>query len=122
MRSRGAVACKTGTAEFGGANEQGYRKTHGWFTAFLQLPEAVTAVAGEGNKDTSFLPEFDQVTTVSDEELHRLWLLRVRQHGFPKNVSITVLVESDEQVEFREGSRDAAPVAQQIVQWMTTLP
>lgn len=122
MRLRGAVACKTGTAEFGGANEQGYRKTHGWFTGFLQLPDQVTTPTAEGVKDTSFSPEFDQVTTLSDEELHRLWLLRVRQHGFPKHVSVTVLVESDEQVEFREGSRDAAPVAQQIVQWMTALP
>lgn len=32
----GAVACKTGTAEFGAADERGYRPTHGWFVAYLK--------------------------------------------------------------------------------------
>lgn len=29
------VMCKTGTAEFGEANEEGHRPTHGWFTAAI---------------------------------------------------------------------------------------
>lgn len=33
---QGAVACKTGTAEFGAADEDGYRPTHGWFVAYLK--------------------------------------------------------------------------------------
>lgn len=118
----GAVACKTGTAEFGGANEQGHRKTHGWFTAFLQLPDEVTSKASDTAAETFSSPEFNQVTLLSDEELHRLWRLRTDRDGFPQHISITVLIESDEEVEFREGSRDAAPVAQQIVEWMTRTP
>jgi penicillin-binding protein 2 len=34
--NKGAVACKTGTAEFGAANEEGFRPTHGWFVAYLK--------------------------------------------------------------------------------------
>lgn len=34
--NKGAVACKTGTAEFGEANEKGFRATHGWFVAYLK--------------------------------------------------------------------------------------
>jgi penicillin-binding protein 2 len=32
----GAVACKTGTAEFGAADEDGFRPTHAWFIAYLK--------------------------------------------------------------------------------------
>lgn len=32
----GAVACKTGTAEFGAADEKGFRPTHGWFITYLK--------------------------------------------------------------------------------------
>ncbi|MCL4208610.1 hypothetical protein KJZ63_03190 [Patescibacteria group bacterium] len=32
----GAIACKTGTAEFGAADERGYRPTHGWFVGYLK--------------------------------------------------------------------------------------
>jgi cell division protein FtsI/penicillin-binding protein 2 len=31
------VYCKTGTAEFGAADEKGHRRTHGWFVAFSDL-------------------------------------------------------------------------------------
>jgi penicillin-binding protein 2 len=33
---KGAVACKTGTAEFGAADAKGYRPTHGWFVVYLK--------------------------------------------------------------------------------------
>lgn len=36
MINSGAVACKTGTAEFGAANEEGFRATHGWFVVYLK--------------------------------------------------------------------------------------
>lgn len=35
--NRGLMACKTGTAEYGGADERGYRKTHAWTTAIVGL-------------------------------------------------------------------------------------
>ncbi len=37
--AKGAAACKTGTAEFGSADERGFRKTHGWFSVVVGLPE-----------------------------------------------------------------------------------
>lgn len=65
------VACKTGTAEFGGKDAKGRRKTHALFT--MMAPA-------------------DKPTIV-----------------------MTVLVESDEDVSFAEGSRDAAPVAKELI-------
>jgi penicillin-binding protein 2 len=117
--ARSAVACKTGTAEFGGVDEQGYRNTHAWFTMFLELPSKVTEKQASASAvPQSSSPIFDQATEVSDQELHRLWSDRVKQKGFPKKIAITVLVESDDVVKFREGSRDASPIAKQIVDWL----
>ena len=117
--ARSAVACKTGTAEFGGVDAQGYRNTHAWFTMFMELSTKVI----EKKVNFSALPHssspiFDQATEVSDQELHRLWSDRVKQKGFPQHIAITVLVESDDAVKFREGSRDASPIAKQIVDWL----
>jgi penicillin-binding protein 2 len=78
------VLCKTGTAEFGAANEQGYRRTHAWFTV---------AVSRQPRSDAIAIEEFDP------------------------EIVITVLVESDEQQLYKEGSREAAQVALDVAQW-----
>lgn len=78
------VLCKTGTAEYGAANEQGYRRTHGWFTV---------AVSSQPRSENIAMEDFDA------------------------EVVITVLVESDEQQLYKEGSREAAPVALEIARW-----
>jgi penicillin-binding protein 2 len=119
---RGAVACKTGTAEFGGADEQGHRRTHAWFTSFLTIPDAISLPSDTGASPivANTSPDFGQIISVSDEQLYRLWTSRVKKAGFPKHITITVMIESDDAIPFREGSRDAAPVAKQIVDWMTT--
>jgi len=78
----GAVACKTGTAEFGAADERGYKSTHGWLVMMVE-PKVV------GKKE-----------------------------NFPKKIVITVLVESDENDSFKEGSYDAAPVAAEILEFI----
>lgn len=78
------VICKTGTAEYGAANEQGFRRTHGWFTA---------ALSHQPRSENIPIEEFD-----------------------PELV-ITVLVESDDGALYKEGSREAAPVALEIAQW-----
>jgi penicillin-binding protein 2 len=126
----GAVACKTGTAEFGGEDSRGYRKTHGWFTAILSLPET-----GGSSSDSSVTPSpsatdsakaienvdlihLDKMTELSDNQLHTLWKKKVQQAGFPHRITVTVLVESDDQNPYKEGSADAAPVAKKIVDWM----
>lgn len=77
------VMCKTGTAEFGAANEEGHRPTHGWFSL---------AVADQERQEPS-TPEFEP------------------------DIIITVLIESDEANLFKEGSRDAAPVALTVANW-----
>jgi penicillin-binding protein 2 len=52
-----AVACKTGTAEFGPANAQGRRKTHALFTAAVPAdnPQYAITVLIEGTEDKPFL-------------------------------------------------------------------
>lgn len=76
----GAVACKTGTAEFGVADEKGYRPTHGWFIMYVKP--------------------------------------RVKKENFPEKITITVMIESDENDTSKEGSYDAAPVAKTILDYL----
>jgi penicillin-binding protein 2 len=121
---QGVVACKTGTAEFGLGDGRGYKKTHGWFTAFVGLPDL--AKGGEASATPSAqlvassaasLKEL-QVTTGDLRELWQEWHAQVQQKGFPRRITMTILVESDEQNLYREGSKDAAPVAKKILDWM----
>lgn len=104
--SKGAVACKTGTAEFGAADGRGYRKTHGWLTAIVELPETVPSVVNANH----FLP--------SELSLHDRWKAAQTKSPFPRKIVITVLVESDQAQPYQEGSRDAGPIAQKIVEWL----
>jgi penicillin-binding protein 2 len=131
----GAVACKTGTAEFGAVDEQGHRKTHGWFTLILDT-EQIQALAAEldsveeTTSETETLPQPIQFTTqlpeeseetqaaVSEKFNHTSWLKSIQQQALPEKLVITVLVESDEQEPFKEGSEHAAEVAKAIVDWM----
>ena len=101
----GLVAGKTGTAEFGAADDRGYRPTHAWFTAIVGL-----------NK--SLILDRYQDTALDLDAEHQAWLRALGQNQLPQLLAITVLVESDEAVPFREGSADAAPVAKNIVDWL----
>jgi penicillin-binding protein 2 len=120
---RGAVACKTGTAEFGAANDQDYRKTHGWFTAVVDLSDWKRTVASSAGtpSGSSVLPDSAKTVAsidVQTKAFHDAWLWEVNQGKFPDRITITVLKESDEQNPYREGSKDAAPVAKAIVDWI----
>ncbi len=53
---------------------------------------------------------------------HATWLKELQKMDFPETIVITVLVESDEANLYREGSKDAAPVAKAIVDWMSGKP
>ena len=97
----GAAACKTGTAEFGSADENGHRKTHGWFSVVAGMPKVADSLEAGG-----------------DDLVRTAWLQSVREKPLPKSIVITVLVESDDAKPFREGSGDAAPIALKIVEWM----
>ncbi len=116
---RGAVACKTGTAEFGSANEKGYRATHGWFVASLALTsEGVEGLSQEAVASDSASVVNTEVSPDDDmQEIYQKWRGQKAEH-LPKKISLAVLVESDEQQPYKEGSRDAAPVAKFILDWM----
>lgn len=152
----GAVACKTGTAEFGAADGQGRRRTHGWFAAIIDpsalleaqqttlkssptrspIAEWLTQVSSRSSQlsgmdklrqyqlllNTQELQPMEKSASESAVIDHDNWLGNVVQQeavGKPWGpLAIVVLVESDDTHHFREGSRDAAPVALKIVNWM----
>lgn len=179
----GAVACKTGTAEFGGSDERGYKKTHGWFVMTVGVNELLKPLLAEveindlgDQADTQSRDQGDQngdpfgaddeaeveeeladldadssaenssVTDTDDQIVkqnadqtamgglqqtslgaassldryrdHQAWLSAVKKHSFPEKIVMTILVESNEEQPYMEGSRDAAPVAKEILDWM----
>ncbi|MCA9369960.1 MAG: hypothetical protein H6774_02560 [Pseudomonadales bacterium] len=110
----GAVACKTGTAEFGGVDENGYRSTHGWFTAILDTRPLLSQTTAPVQ---ALRPS--AVTEVSSSaELYTAWREKIDRAALPEKLVMVVLVESDEEQPYKEGSRDAAPVVKDIVDWM----
>lgn len=114
----GAVACKTGTAEFGAVlNAQGHRPTHGWFVMFADLSQSLkTQLAVERPSVTQ---SATQAATLAGRLMdHDLWLEQVRKAGFPNEIGVVVLVESTPELPFVEGSREAGPVAKQIYDWL----
>ncbi|MBP7768337.1 hypothetical protein KA082_00685 [Candidatus Woesebacteria bacterium] len=104
----GAVGCKTGTAEFGATTALNKKKTHAWFTAIVGtqhiLENGVVASASSG--------------LLRDYTDHAAWMKQVRDSSFPDTIAVTVLLESDEAVPYKEGSRDAGPVVKKIIDWM----
>lgn len=139
--NNGAVACKTGTSEFGGADDRGYRNTHAWFTASFGTRELVSELGKidfveEDNSDEELgdpddLEKLDEAgesdnladRTGNNQENKQLtqketWRKNIKEQGFPENLVIVVLVESDEVNPYREGSKDAGPVAKEIFDWM----
>lgn len=115
----GAVACKTGTAEFGAADANDHRKTHGWFVAIVGTPKeallAVQPVSASASANTAAtVPQEELRTAVSREE----WLTSIRDHDFPRRLVFATLLESDDEHPFREGSTDVAPVVKQVIDWM----
>lgn len=145
---RGVVACKTGTAEFGISDEQGYRKTNALFGMVVggmselladdleNLSVSSEVLAEEVVPLDSSIPVEETLGSVKDEsglvekkpiseekldlvQERQAWLKRVKLHGFPQTLAIIVLVESDESQLFAEGSREAAPIAKVIIDWLT---
>jgi penicillin-binding protein 2 len=141
---RGAIACKTGTAEFGAQDSRGYRNTHGLWAGILE-PRIPTqqvetqAETTETETETDIATESAQVladstedetdltntpvSELSNEQLHALWLERIAAaqksgKSYPKRISIAVIVESDEATPYKEGSRNAAPVAASVIDWI----
>lgn len=102
----GAIACKTGTSEFGGQDEQGYRKTHAWLTMAM------------GTVELKKMAEEEIDESKEDDLGHQEWLKQLKEVGFPEKIVMTVLVESDEDNTHKEGSRDAGLVVKGIVDWM----
>ncbi len=124
----GAVACKTGTAEWGGRDGRGFRQTHAWFTMAAGVPidETDDGVATD-SAELVATPSASQpssttttnIASMSQTQLRQVWLQHLREkQNFPKTLVITVLVESDSSQPYAEGSRDAAPIAKQILDWV----
>lgn len=105
---QGMIACKTGTAEFGAADERGYRQTHAWTTAIVGIDQE------------KILSATDSGALSVDENLpdKNKWKELIKTHDFPKKLVITVLVESSSDKIYSEGSQDAAPVIAQILKSM----
>lgn len=128
--ANGALACKTGTAEFGGEDAQGHRRTHAWITVLATLPDLAngnaTPSAGLSATPSAqaevFSPlKIKTVAQMSDEELHQSWSAKAKQFGFPSKIAITILLESDDKVPYREGSTDDGPIARKIVDFLRIL-
>jgi penicillin-binding protein 2 len=115
----GAVACKTGTSEFGGADSRGYRRTHAWFAASFGTSELLRELDQVKENEAS-LANLEVTDPASEEQIiqKEMWRNNIKEQGFPKNLVVVVLVESDEVNLYREGSKDAGPVAKEIFDWM----
>lgn len=122
---KGAVACKTGTSEFGGADAQGYHKTHGWLAAIVGINQHLiksstqTSLA-QFSKEASLSASLSAVApdlSIASYDRDN-WLSKIQAGGFPSRLVVVVLVESDETNPFKEGSRDAGPVVRQIIDWI----
>ena len=119
--SRGAVACKTGTAEFGAVDEQGYKSTHGWFiaTTGVNFDKLGVSLAEDTVNGLEVATQSAAVAATGSASLREKWLTQVATNkNFPKKLVFAVLVESDELQPYKEGSRDAAPVIKAVVDWM----
>lgn len=128
--NNGAVACKTGTAEFGGIDEQGYRSTHGWLTVIMGTARVRQLAAAVASGDEAALtnltaenldnlePAGVELETISSQPDRLEWLRLVDEVGLPDKLVITVLVESDENNPYKEGSADAGEVVKTIMDWM----
>lgn len=132
----GAVACKTGTSEFGAADSRGYRKTHGWFVASFGtknlIDELKKQYSDEVGSEETDLVSSDEAELASESAVvvssgensatarsdKQSWRENVIKNGFPEKLVIVVLVESDEVNPYKEGSKDAGPVAKEIFDWM----
>jgi penicillin-binding protein 2 len=103
----GMIAGKTGTSEFGALNERGYRATHAWFSSAVGL-----------NKQL-ILDNWQELGLEKVSPAQQIWLEALENNQLPQEIVITVLVESDGETIYREGSADAAPIVRDILRWMT---
>lgn len=122
--NHGAIACKTGTAEFGATDEKGYKKTHGWFVSIIGVEAAMMANSESVAESAvmaateSAIPATRSAEPKTNTDLHQEWLANVKKTGFPSRLIVAILVESDERQPYKEGSREAAPVAKAILDWI----
>ncbi len=119
LLQQGAVACKTGTSEFGGLDEQDRYKTHGWFVAAttIEVEEMVKALEQRAEAATSREDEMTISGQLTADELEQ-WAAQIKEQGFPSKVVLTALVESDEAIPYKEGSHHAAPIVKELLEWM----
>jgi penicillin-binding protein 2 len=113
----GGVGCKTGTAEFGGEDALGHRHTHGLFVAVTavnqtEIETVMTARLEKLKQGEVALDDWLTVEQLSD------WLIAVKEHGFPRKLAVVVVVESDENEPFKEGSSHSAPIVAELLKYL----
>lgn len=113
----GAVGCKTGTSEFGGQDEKGRRRTHGWFVAITSVNQQDLENNLREKLEELESSESDTGGIFTADELNS-WLELIQKHGFPKRIALLTLTESDDDLPYKEGSREAAPVVDAILSWL----
>lgn len=131
--TNGAIACKTGTAEFGQADGKGHRRTHAWLgaivgTAKLQAElkagqatatgSATVSATASAQPSQSLAASAVQGVDVNDLAWRNAWREQAAKTGLPERLAIVVLVESSDVQPFAEGSREAAPVVKAVLDWM----
>lgn len=114
----GGVACKTGTSEFGGVDERGKRNTHAWFVAATTVDQQELLSSLEKRLAQAQAGEQDFQLSVQELEA---WIEGVKQHAFPRRIAAAVLVESDENEPFKEGSLHAASVVDELFSYLKDL-
>jgi penicillin-binding protein 2 len=112
LLNQGAVACKTGTAEFGGQDERGRRRTHGWFVAGTSV-DAEEMIEGIEER-----AEVEGETGLFTAEELEKWAGLLSEQGFPRRVVLVAMVESDDAIPYKEGSHHAAPIVKELLDWM----
>jgi penicillin-binding protein 2 len=112
----GGVGCKTGTSEFGPEDEKGFRKTHGWFVAATQV-ETDQVIQSLRTRLQQIESGQYSDPYLTQEQL-QTWLENIEQHGFPQTLAVAVLVESDKDEPFKEGSIQAAPIVETLFDYL----
>jgi cell division protein FtsI/penicillin-binding protein 2 len=81
--------------------------------AVTETATSAAALAQQQARRELHIPDFTDYPT---------WIHQLKKTDFPQQITITILVESDEENPYREGSKDAAPVAKALVDWMSGKP
>ncbi len=115
----GMVACKTGTAEFGPEDNNGHRKTHGWFVAIISGTTLMNEQMQLSEADLEqLLANQPSLSKKDDLKAYYQWREKLKTKPLPEKLVLVNLSESDEANQYRGGAGDASAVINKILTWM----